>query len=165
VAFSTTSGKKNRETAQHLIKKDLQAVGIEVRIENHPGAILFGAYPHGIIKGGKFDMAMWAWDSGPDPDNFNSWHSAMLPPRGSNQTHYRNPAVDRLLEAATGTFEQGERQVLYRKVSHLLAQDLPNVPLLYWTTLDATRDRLVGFKPNPTNAGNLWNVGDWKLKP
>lgn len=165
VAFATTAGKKNRETSQLLIRHYLRQVGIEVRIDNHPAAILFGAYPHGYIKSGKFDMAMWAWSTGPDPDNFNTWHSTKLPPSGSNQTHYRNPEVDRWLEAATLTFREPERQALYRKISHQLAQDLPNIPLLHWTTLDAVSGRIEGFKPNPTSAGNLWNVGEWKLKP
>ncbi|MNS18349.1 Oligopeptide-binding protein AppA precursor [compost metagenome] len=164
VSFATTAGKKNRETAQLLIRHFLRQVGIEVRIDNHPGAILFGAYPHGFIKSGKFDMAMWAWDTGPDPDNLNTWHSSKLPPKGSNQTHYRNPEVDKLLEAATLTFREDERRPLYQKVSHLLAKDVPNVPLLYWTTLDAVNNRLTGFRPNPTSAGNLWNVADWKLE-
>lgn len=164
IAFSTTAGKKNRETAQLLIRHFLRQVGIEVRIDNHPAAILFGAYPHGLIKGGKFDMAMWAWDTGPDPDNLNTWHSSKFPPKGSNQTHYSNPQVDAMLEAATETFDQTERQTLYRKVSHQLATDLPNIPLLSWTTLDAVSERIEGFKPNPTSSGNMWNVGEWTIK-
>lgn len=165
VAFSTTAGKKNRETAQLLIRHFLKQVGIEVRILNYPGVNLFGAYPEGIIKSGKFDMAMWAWESGPDPDNVNSWDSKRIPPNGSNQTRYKNPEMDTILEAATRTFVQSERQTLYRKASHLLARDLPNIPLLYWTVLDAATTRLVGFRPNPSSSGNLWNVYEWRLQP
>ena len=164
VSFATTAGKRNRETAQMLIRYFLSRIGIEVRVANFPGATLFGAYPHGVTKGGKFDMAMWAWDTGPDPDNINTWHSDRIPPKGANVTRYRNPEVDRLLETATRTFRQDERQALYRKVSHHLAADLPNVPLLYWTVLDAVSDRVVGFKPNPTSAGNLWNIHEWQIK-
>ncbi len=163
VTFSTTAGKKNRETAQLLIRHFLRRVGIEVKIENHPGVSLFGAWPNGVIKSGKFELAMWAWDTGPDPDNLNTWHSGRIPPKGSNQTRYKNPAVDHLLEAATRTFVQAERKAAYQKVSRILAQDVPNVPLLYWTVLDAVRDRVEGFRPNPTSAGNLWNVYEWKL--
>ena len=165
VVFSTTAGKKNRETAQLLIRHFLRQVGIEVQIENHPGVSLFAAWPSGVIKSGKFEMAMWAWDTGPDPDNLNTWHSARIPPKGSNQTRYKNPEVDRLLEAATRTFRQDERRAAYRKVSGILAKDLPNVPLLYWTVLDAVRERVDGFQPNPTSAGNLWNVYAWKIHP
>ena len=163
VTFATTAGKKTRETAQLLIRHFLRRVGIEVKIENHPGVTLFGAWPGGVIKSGKFEMAMWAWDTGPDPDNLNTWHSDRIPPKGSNQTRYKNPEVDRLLEAATRTFRQAERKSAYQKVSRILSQDVPNVPLLYWTVLDAVRDRVEGFKPNPTSAGNLWNVYEWKL--
>lgn len=165
VSFSTTAGKKNRETAQLLIRHFLKQVGIEVRIVNYPGVSLFGAYPQGIIKSGKFDMAMWAWETGPDPDNLNSWDSDRIPPKGSNQTRYRNPELDKILEAATRTFVQSERQTLYRKASHILARDLPNIPLLYWTVLDAATTRLTGFRPNPSSSGNLWNVYEWRLQP
>jgi peptide/nickel transport system substrate-binding protein len=164
VSFSTTAGKKNRETAQLLIRHFLKQVGIEVKIANYAGVSLFGAYPTGIIKSGKFDMAMWAWETGPDPDNLNSWHSDRIPPNGSNQTRYRNKDLDHVLEAATRTFRQNERQALYRKASHILAKDLPNIPLLYWTVLDAATTRLEGFRPNPSSAGNLWNVYEWRPK-
>ncbi|MEB3284391.1 MAG: peptide ABC transporter substrate-binding protein [Candidatus Sericytochromatia bacterium] len=164
VSFATTAGRKTRETSQLLIRHFLRAVGIEVVIDNHPGVTLFAAWPQGLLKGGKFDMAMWAWDTGPDPDNLNTWHSQRIPPKGGNQTRYKNPEVDHLLESATRTFEQAERQKIYRRVSTILADDLPNIPLLYWTVLDLVQDRLEGFRPNPTNAGNLWNVYEWRLK-
>jgi len=163
VDFATTAGKKNRETAQLLIRHFLKEVGIEVKIANHPGVNLFGAYPHGVIKSGKFDMAMWAWSTGPDPDNINSWHSGRIPPKGSNQTRYKNVELDHTLEAATRTFRQNDRQVLYRKASHILARDLPNIPLLNWTVLDACTSRLEGFRPNASSSGNLWNVYEWRI--
>jgi len=165
ITLATTAGKKNRETAQLLIRHFLREVGIDVRLDNHPGVTLFAAWPAGLLKSGRFEMAMWAWDTGPDPDNMNTWHSTRIPPRGANQTRFKHPEVDRLLVAATRTFRQAERQVIYRRISTILAQEAPNVPLLYWTSLDAVQARVKGFRPNPTSAGNLWNVWAWSLEP
>ena len=46
----------------------------------------------------------------------------------------------------------------------LISNDWVMMPLLVWTTLNVVNQRIEGFKPNPTSAGNLWNCHEWAIK-
>lgn len=158
--LTTTSGKKPRELAALLIRQDLRRVGIEVAVETLPGSVLFG--PTGPLKKNTYEAAMWAWDTDVDPDATAFFHSRSIPPHGSNVSRYRNPELDRLLDRATSTVKRQERKRLYRQVSRILQEDVPDIPLLYWNLVSAHRDRLEGWRPGP--GGALWNCSRWRLR-
>jgi len=154
-----TAGKKPRETSALLVRKQLQEVGFEMAVQAISGASLFS--PDGPMKRSAFQAAMWAWDTDLDPDSTSLWHSRRMPPHGSNVSRYRNPRVDLLLEAAVATVDQARRARLYREIDGILARDVPDVPLLHWRLVSATRSRLEGWRPGP--AGALWNCETWRL--
>ena len=155
----TTSGKKPRELAALLIRQDLRKVGIEVMVQTVPGSVLFG--PTGPLKKNAFDAAMWAWDTDVDPDPTSFWHSGRIPPHGSNVSRYRNAELDRLLDQAANTIDRAVRKRLYLRASRILRADVPDVPLLYWNLVSASRVRLQGWRPGP--AGALWNCAQWRV--
>jgi ABC-type transport system substrate-binding protein len=71
--------------------------------------------------------------------------------------------MDKLLDAGPRTIDPAARTPIYHKIAEQLSQDLPMVPLLTWSNVDVTSERLQGFRPNPTLRGNLWNVWEWRL--
>lgn len=158
--LTTTSGKKPRELAALLIRKDLEKIGVEVKIETIPGSVLFS--PSGPLKKNTFDAAMWAWDTDVDPDPTAFFHSGRIPPQGSNVSRYRNPELDLLLDRAASTVDQAERKRLYQRISRILLSDVPDVPLLNWNLVSAHLTRLEGWRPGP--AGALWNCARWRLR-
>ncbi|MBI6546196.1 MAG: peptide ABC transporter substrate-binding protein, partial [Cyanobacteria bacterium NC_groundwater_1444_Ag_S-0.65um_54_12] len=160
--ITTTTGRKPRELTEQVLMAYLKAVGIELRINNVPGAKLFGR-PDGLLYRGEYDLSLYAWVSNPDPNNIFLWHSQHMPPNGQNYSRYSNPEVNRLTMAGNSTIDTAKRSEIYRKIQAILAVDLPMVPLLQWTTLDAVNTRVKGFKPNPTSAGNLWNCQEWYI--
>ncbi|MFP5504191.1 MAG: peptide ABC transporter substrate-binding protein [Candidatus Sericytochromatia bacterium] len=164
IKISTTAGRKPRELTELVLKYYFKKIGIELLIDNHPGPVLFGAYPDGIIKGGKYDLSMSAWVAGPDPDNLSLWHSAQTPPNGQNSLWYKNTELDKLLEQGTKVLEQEKRKQIYHRTAEILADDVPMIPLLYWADVHPVNNRVKNFKPNPSNAGNLWNVYEWRVE-
>lgn len=161
--ITTTTGRKPRELTEQVIASYLKAVGIEIKINNVPGAKLFGR-PDGLLYTGKFDLALYAWVSNPDPNNVFLWHTKSAPPNGQNYVRYSNPEVDKLTIEGNLTVDVKKRGDIYKRIQAILAEDLPMVPLLYWTTLDAVNARVQGFKANPTSAGNLWNCQFWAVQ-
>ncbi|MEB3284202.1 MAG: peptide ABC transporter substrate-binding protein [Candidatus Sericytochromatia bacterium] len=162
---STTAGRKTRELTELVLKYYLKKVGIDLLIDNYPGPILFGPAPSGILKGFKYDISMSAWSAGPDPDNFALWHSSQIPPAGQNHVQFRNAELDRLLEAGTQSIRRSERRKIYHRAAEILAEEVPMIPLLYWSQLDPINIRLKNFKPNPSSSGNLWNCYEWDVVP
>jgi peptide/nickel transport system substrate-binding protein len=163
IRISTTAGRKTRELTELVLKHYLKKVGIELVIDNAPGAILFGPYPTGILKGLKFEMAMSAWSAAPDPDNFSLWHSSQIPPNGQNHVQFRDTELDQLLTDGTRSLRRDERRRIYQRAAEILADKLPMIPLLYWSQLDPINVRVRHFKPNPSSMGNIWNCYEWEV--
>ncbi|MBM3274664.1 MAG: peptide ABC transporter substrate-binding protein [Candidatus Sericytochromatia bacterium] len=161
--ITTTTGRKPRELTEQVLLQYMKNIGVELKINNVPGAKLFGR-PDGLLYTGKYDIAMYAWVANPDPNNKFLWHSKQAPPNGQNYTNYSNPEVDKLTEEGNLTVDVKKRGDIYKRIQVILAEDVPMVPLLYWTTLDAVNHRVKNFKANATSAGNLWNSQEWAVQ-
>ncbi len=68
----------------------------------------------GILNGGKFDLAMYAWVSGSDPDDSSQWTCGMIPPAGNNVTRYCSPEMEAAQRLALSTFDQATSQARIR---------------------------------------------------
>ncbi|MEK7210438.1 MAG: peptide ABC transporter substrate-binding protein, partial [Candidatus Binatota bacterium] len=70
----------------------------------------------------------------PDPDNFMKLFTALS---GNNNTRWKNPRYDQLLELAAKEFNEKKRTQLYNEAQKILCEtDLPIVPL--FTTAETT---------------------------
>ncbi|HEY9721228.1 MAG TPA: hypothetical protein V6D47_04395, partial [Oscillatoriaceae cyanobacterium] len=120
-----------------------------------------GPPPDGILKGAKYDLAMYAWSANPDPDVFSLWHSSQLPPDGQNTCFFQNKDMDKALEEGQQQLKRSDRKAIYDREQEILLNNLPVFPLLYWANLNPYNKRITGFLPNPSAAGNIWNCYDW----
>ncbi len=161
--IASTTGRKPRELTEQVLIQYFKEVGIGLKISNVPGPKLFGR-PDGLLYSGNFDLSLYAWTTSPDPSNITLWHSKQIPPGGQNYVRYRNPEIDRLTEEGTRVVDKAKRAEIYKRIQAIMAEDIPMIPMLYWTTLDAVNKRIKGFKPNPTNSGNLWNCQEWYVE-
>jgi ABC-type transport system substrate-binding protein len=81
----------------------------------------------------QFEAALFRWSGRPDPDLnvYGFFHSKNVGKTSSNYTEYANPEMDKLLDEGRGTVDPKARAEIYRKVSQILAQDLPYVFIYY----------------------------------
>lgn len=160
----TTNDKPSRTRAAQIWRRQWRELGIQLNLESAPGSVVFGsAQSRGKLASGDFDLALVAGMARPDPDSSFRWRSDQVPPAGQNRARYKSAEMDRLLEAGQRTVDRPARKAIYHRVAEVLNQDLPMVPLLTWSSIDVTSERLQGFRPNPTLRGNLWNVWEWRL--
>lgn len=161
-AFTTVSGKQERESLQQIAKQEWENLGAEVKIKNYEGGT-FGAKLMGL----EFDLILFAWISGSDPDGEDLWHSRRQPDvfgAGMNIVGYSNARVDELLEAGTKVSDRERRREIYHAVQEILADDLPSMFICYLNNVTAVPANLKNFKPNPTVANNTWNIYEWELE-
>jgi peptide/nickel transport system substrate-binding protein len=163
--LTTSAGQVNRERTQLVLRDHLLQVGIDVVIRNYNSTVLYGTYEDGgILKRGKFDIAMYAWLSSPEPATKEALYSANnVPPHGQNHPRIRNARLTELLQRGSTEVDTAERVEIYHEVAAILVEEMPVVPLFWYTSIDPCTDRLRNYRPNPTQSADTWNAAQWYL--
>lgn len=137
-------------------------VGIELVPKSYSYAVLYAAAQNGgILNKGDFDMTLYSWISGGDPDDSSGWLSTQVPPAGNNISRYRSAAMDALQRTALSTFDRTERKAAYAKIEALLLHDDAAAFLYYQGERHVSTPALHGFDPNGIDAA--WNAYDWSI--
>ena len=113
------------------IQHDLARVGIAVDIRSSE----FQTLAADVLRG-NFQMYTLQFVGVTDPDILRLvYHSQQAPPAGLNRVRYRNPEVDRLIEAAAGATDDTLRHGFYTQAQRLIAADVPYISLWYKTNV------------------------------
>lgn len=151
----TNQGNEQRILTATVIQSQLNEVGIAVQIRT----VEWAAFIKEFVDKGRFDAIILGWTITQDPDIFDVWHSSKAKPGGLNFIHYKNPALDALLEAARGTPDQTRRKELYDRIQVILDTDQPYCFLFVPYALPIVQSRFRGIHPAP--AGIMYNFDKW----
>jgi oligopeptide transport system substrate-binding protein len=66
---------------------------------------------------------------------------------GNNDTNWSNAEYDRLLQAALATEDKEERYAIYQKMDAILVEELPILPIYYYTRVRAISPAVKGYYP------------------
>ena len=142
----------------------LRAIGVKTELKSYDYSLPYATIQeNGILNGGKFDLAYYAWVSGSDPDNSSAFRCDAIPPAGNNVWRYCSPEIDKAENAALATYSHALRKRAYAKIEALLMQDVPLDFFAYPGLTYALTRRVHGFAPNGVSEG--WNAQDWSLSP
>ncbi len=135
-----TSSDPFRIRVATVIQHQLAQVGIRMDIRSYDWGTFYGD-----IKAGRFQLYSLAWVGIKSPDIFRYvFHSDMIK-EGANRGRFRDPVVDRLIEAAEREQSLSGQATLYRKLQERLALALPYVPLWYEDHVAVSRRELQGY--------------------
>lgn len=164
VQFKSTAGNNLRLKVAQLLQQRLKANGIKMEIALEPPNVFFG---QSTVQG-SYDMALWAWSSGIDPEQVSLFSCDSIPSEanefsGQNNYRYCNEEVSRLLKESSVTTSVAERAKAVHEVQRLMAADMPLLPLFQRPDTLAYTDKAQGMDVNPIG-GLVWNVADWAVK-
>jgi peptide/nickel transport system substrate-binding protein len=148
-------GNLQRRQAAEMIQKDLKTVGVRVRLKVLEWNTLLGEF----LDKGRFEAVLLGWALGRDPDIFDIWHSSKTRPGEFNFIHFKDPEVDRLLEAGRRTFNQTEREHFYRAVHRILQDQQPTMFLYGTQSLDIVSSRFQNVSSSLIGIGH--NMRAW----
>jgi peptide/nickel transport system substrate-binding protein len=117
----------------------------------------------GPVYGGKFQIALYPFVNGDDPDTSDQFLCDRVPPNGYNKSRFCDPQLDALLERARITYDVAVRKALYAQAQAVLYDRLPIALLYQRRQVNAFSDRVVG--QTTSLSGAFWNVGAWSLRP
>jgi peptide/nickel transport system substrate-binding protein len=146
-------------TAQ--VQQMYRAIGVDVQLKGFDFAMLYAAAENGgVLNSGRFDIGMYAWVSGSDPDDSSQWLCAMIPPAGNNVSRYCSPQMEAAQRLALSTFDQTARKRAYAQIQSLLLRDAPGAFIYYTSLRYAYTGNLQNFAPNGIDEG--WNAQEWR---
>lgn len=151
----TNQGNDLRSKTAEIIQRRLKEVGIKIEIR----IVEWATFLKEFIFPGNFDATILGWSGGPEPDQFNIWHSSKTAPRELNFIKYNNPEVDELLERGRRIFDRSERKKIYDRFQEILADEQPYTFLYVGEALPAVARRFRGIEPAP--AGITYNFIKW----
>lgn len=159
---STSSGSQSREQAQQLLMQDWREIGVEMTIENMPGAVIWGDF----WQKSQYQSVMVASNflQGSDPDVTPRFSSKAIPAQGGNGLNtyqYKNPEVDALLDRGTREVDQEVRRKIYHRLQRIIREDLVFLPVSQSVIVEGVKDTLIGYKPNINASSNCWNLRSW----
>jgi len=153
----TNQGNQYRANAGVIIQRRLAEIGIKVGLRT----IEWSAFIKEFIIKGRFECCLLAWTIPPDPDLYDVWHSSSAKPGGLNHTNYKNPELDKLLEAQRRTFDQAKRKAILDKIQEIMAEDVPYTFLYVGDALPIVNARFQGIVPAP--AGITYDFIRWHV--
>jgi peptide/nickel transport system substrate-binding protein len=115
----------------------------------------------GPVYGGKFNLALYPFVNGDDPDTTDQFACANVPPKGYNKSRICDPRIDRLLVAGRSTFDIAKRKAIYAQLQRLLYDQLPIVLIYQRREIDTFTSRLKGATGSSDSV--FWNVANWRL--
>ncbi len=151
----TNQGNSMRARTGEIIQKNLQDMGIDVKLR----IIEWASFLKNFINQKKFEAVILGWSVPRDPDLYDVWHSSKTGPEELNFISYSNPVVDELLEKGRSTFNLEDRKMYYSKIQEILADDQPYTFLYVPDALPAINGRFKNIKPAP--AGITYNFTKW----
>jgi peptide/nickel transport system substrate-binding protein len=165
LSITASSGQLNRERTELVLRDQYSRVGVDLNLRNYNGTVMYGTYEDGgILKRGKFDIAMYAWLSSPEPATKEALYSAKnIPPRGQNHPRISHRELTELLERGSTEVSEDKRVEIYRRVSEILVEEVPVIPLFWYTSIDPCIEKLRNYRPNPTQSADTWNASTWYL--
>lgn len=156
-----------RTALAERISTDLRAVGIQVERDVQPIEQFYS--PTGPLYRRTFQLALFAWIAGADPNGLPLWSCNAVPIQensytGNNFSGWCFEAAEWPLRRATSTLDVRRRAQDYLKHQQLWTQEVPVIPLFQRPLAVLTAPQISGVVPDPL-APITWNVEQWRREP
>jgi len=142
-----TSTDRARITLARAIAQMLGDAGLQVRVVPLDLGVMLER-----LDGGDYQMATLEMPELTEPNILKWFFDPKGVPgeggEGRNRARYRSPQAGALLEAASTTRDQSVRAGLYVRLAHLMADDMPVIPLWHEDQIAVVSSRARGFRPS-----------------
>lgn len=167
VHLVTTSGNTLRAAVAAYLQRELQVVGIQVKLAFYDLGTFFGIYTRGgILATGAYDLALFGYANAPDPDDeYDVFHSSQIPgatsPNLGNYGRVADAVIDQALAQGRSTVPFVTRALAYRRFLERLASQVYLIPLYTAENILVVKTGARNVVGNANTLENDWNIADW----
>ncbi|GIV92815.1 ABC transporter substrate-binding protein [Chloroflexus aurantiacus] len=164
LSFTTTNA-QFRQTWSAVFIRQMAACGIQIIPTYAPASWWFGSST-GLSRR-DFELGAFAWVGQADPGGQTLYACNQIPLpsnnwEGQNYMGWCNERASRAIIAANNTLDRAERIRQYAIVQEEFTKDMVSLPLFNRLEAYAASNRLLNFKPNPTEYYTA-NADEWEL--
>jgi peptide/nickel transport system substrate-binding protein len=160
------AGNRSGETVQLVLQSQWRKIGIDVRIRNEPARVYFGE----TVRKRKYPaMAAFAWVSSPENVPRTILHSSQIPTAdnnwsGQNDTDFKNPEADALIDQLEVELDKEKRRPLWRRLQEIYIEELPVLPLYFRADPFVLPKWLTGIEPTGHQYYSTHWVENWRSR-
>ena len=147
---------------QTLIQSEWRDLGADVSIKNSPTAQFFDNTTNGVLQGGHYDVAIFAWGGAADPDDSAIYSPRNMAPKGQNALFWDNAIVQKAMDDELSTVDPARRQRDFVVEQQQFASDVPSIVLFYRREPEIYPTRLKGYAASPV-ISPFWNPQNYSL--
>ena len=127
-------------------------LGVDITLTNEEWKVYMDAqHSHNF----QFERAGWIADYVDPHVFFDLWETG----NGNNDTNWGNPEYDRLLHSALATSNNPDRFAIYQRMEKILVDEMPVLPIFYYTRARLVSPRVRGFFTTPLDNFS-WKYAD-----
>jgi len=137
-------------------------IGVEANVKNTPTALFFDNTRIGILQGGHYDVASFAWTAAADPDDSAIYSADNLAPSGQNALFWKDAIATKAMNDALATVDFAKRKAAYSIVQKRLTEDVPTIVLFFRQEPIVYNNDLKGFSSSPV-ISPFWNPWEYSI--
>ncbi|MGP6159528.1 MAG: peptide ABC transporter substrate-binding protein [Vulcanimicrobiaceae bacterium] len=161
--YSTQTESASGKAIQTFIQTGWREVGADVTVKNAPTAQFFDNSPQtGILQGGHYDVAGFAWSGAADPDDSSIYSAHNFPPLGQNALFWNDPVATRAMDDELATVDGARRKRDFVIEQQRFASDVPSIVLYYRREPEAYNTDLKGYAPSPV-ISPFWDPWNYSI--
>ncbi|HEX3019296.1 MAG TPA: peptide ABC transporter substrate-binding protein, partial [Chitinispirillaceae bacterium] len=147
VSLLYNTSESHHTIAQAIQQMWKQNLGIEVTLVNQEWKVYLAS-----THNKDYDMARMGWIS--DYNDPNSFLDMWITEGGNNRTGWSNHGYDSLIDLASRTSNQSMRYEYFKKAESILLDELPIIPIYFYTNVYLLHPSVKGWYPNILNIHN-----------
>lgn len=164
-----TSVDAQRQRIQEIVKRSLEAIGVEVKLKIIDSSIFFGNDPANTGTRYHFYADMEQFSTGnlvPDPGAYMKWWTCSEISQkandwaGRNIERWCNPEYDELYAQSAREVNPERRKQLFIEMNDMIINDVVLVPIGHRAEVFGASNTLEGVDLTPWDA-ETWNIQDW----
>ena len=137
-------------------------IGVEANVKNTPTALFFDNTRIGILQGGHYDVASFAWTAAADPDDSAIYSADNLAPSGQNALFWKDAIATKAMNDALATVDFAKRKAAYSIVQKRLTEDVPTIVLFFRQEPIVYNNDLKGSSSSPV-ISPFWNPWEYSI--
>jgi peptide/nickel transport system substrate-binding protein len=160
--YATQTESVTGRAIEVFVQRAWHDLGADVTVKNQPTAQFFDNTSNGVLQGGKYDVAGFAWIGAADPDDSAIYSGHNLAPSGQNALFWNDPIATKAMDDALATVDPVARKRFSWIEQARFADQVPSIVLYFRREPFAFTSDLKGFTASPV-ISPFWNPQTYSI--